>query len=50
MSRRHRDSDAHLKKIHMRPLGGTPEDMVRYIEAERQRWSAVIQASGVKID
>jgi hypothetical protein len=37
MSRRHRDSDAHLKKTHMRPLGGTPEDMVRYIEAERQR-------------
>ena len=44
------DIDAHLKKIHMRPLGGTPEDMVRYIEAERQRWSAVIQASGVKLD
>jgi tripartite-type tricarboxylate transporter receptor subunit TctC len=44
------DVDAHLKKIHMRPLGGTPEDMVRYIEAERQRWSAVIQASGVKLD
>jgi tripartite-type tricarboxylate transporter receptor subunit TctC len=42
--------EAQLKKIHLRPLGGTPGDMLRTIEAERQRWSAVIQASGVKLD
>ena len=44
------DVEAQLKKIHLRPLGGSPEDMLRYIEAERQRWSAVIQASGLKLD
>lgn len=44
------DVEAQLKKIHLRPLGGSQEDMLRYIEAERQRWSAVIQASGLKLD
>ena len=39
-----------LNKIHLRALGGTPEEMARYVEAERKRWAAVIQIAGVKLD
>ena len=44
------DVEAHLKKLHLRPLGGTPAEMRAYVEAERQRWAGVIQASGIKLD
>jgi tripartite-type tricarboxylate transporter receptor subunit TctC len=39
----------HLRKTHQQPLGGTPEEMTAYINAERQRWTEVIRSADVKL-
>lgn len=30
------------------PVGGTPEDMQRYLDTERARWGAVVQQAGIE--
>jgi tripartite-type tricarboxylate transporter receptor subunit TctC len=32
------------------PMGGTPEDVTRYIASESEKWSEVVRRAGVKID
>ena len=32
------------------PMGGTPEDVTRYIAAESSRWSDVVRSAGIKMD
>ena len=44
------DAKGHVKNLHLRPLGGTPADMRAFVEAERQRWASVIQASNIRLD
>jgi tripartite-type tricarboxylate transporter receptor subunit TctC len=39
----------HLRKTHQQPLGGTPEEMTAYMNAERQRWTEVIRSADVKL-
>ena len=37
-----------LHKWYMIPMGGTPQDMARFMSEERDRWGKVILASGAK--
>ena len=30
------------------PLGGTPEEFARFIDAELKKWAAVVAAAGIK--
>ena len=30
------------------PLGGTPEDFTRYVDSELRKWTAAVEAAGVK--
>jgi len=39
-----------LDKGYMTAVGGTPQDMDRFLKAERQRWGDVIRKSGTKIE
>lgn len=39
-----------LRTWYMTPVGGTPQEMDRFLKAERQRWGNVIRVSGTKID
>lgn len=39
-----------LHKWYMVPMGGTPQDMARFMSEERERWGNVIRASGAKVD
>jgi tripartite-type tricarboxylate transporter receptor subunit TctC len=39
-----------LDKWYMTAVGGAPEDMDRFLKAERERWGNVIRASGTKIE
>jgi tripartite-type tricarboxylate transporter receptor subunit TctC len=32
------------------PMGGTPEDVTRYIATESSRWSEVVRSAGIKMD
>jgi tripartite-type tricarboxylate transporter receptor subunit TctC len=41
---------AHLKKIHLYPLGGTPEEMAKLMAEEKVRWGNVIKTVGVTLD
>src|SRR5207244_1307146 len=36
--------------IGVEPMGGTPEDLARYLDAEIRKWAKVVQVSGAKID
>ena len=40
-----RDSFA---KLNMTPVGSTPEELALYVAAESRRWSAAVQAAGIK--
>jgi tripartite-type tricarboxylate transporter receptor subunit TctC len=31
-------------------IGGTPEDLAAYIKSEIPKWTAIIKASGAKLD
>lgn len=44
------DVRSRLHAWYMTPVGGTPQDMDRFLKAERQRWGNVIRISGTKID
>lgn len=37
-----------LKQQGMEPLGGTPEELARFIDAETQKWAAAAAAAGLK--
>jgi tripartite-type tricarboxylate transporter receptor subunit TctC len=39
-----------LQKWYMTAVGGTPQDMDRFLKAERERWGNVIRMSGAKIE
>src|SRR5579862_6373540 len=39
-----------LHQWYMVPMGGTPQDMQRFMSEERERWGSVIRASGAKVD
>jgi len=39
-----------LRKWYMVPIGGTPQDMERFMTEERERWGNVIRASGAKVE
>ena len=32
------------------PMGGTPEDVTRYLASEQARWAEVVKAAGIKMD
>jgi tripartite-type tricarboxylate transporter receptor subunit TctC len=36
--------------IGVEPLGGTPEQFAKYLDAEIRKWAKVVQVSGAKID
>jgi tripartite-type tricarboxylate transporter receptor subunit TctC len=44
------DVTERLDKWYMTPVGGTPQDMDRFLKAERERWGNVIRKSGTKIE
>jgi tripartite-type tricarboxylate transporter receptor subunit TctC len=37
-----------LEKMGYEPLGGTPEDFRRYVDAELKKWTAAAEAAGVR--
>jgi tripartite-type tricarboxylate transporter receptor subunit TctC len=37
-----------LEKMGYEPLGGTPEDFRRYVDAELRKWTEAAAAAGVK--
>ncbi len=39
-----------LIDIGVEPMGGTPQDFSRYLDAELKKWGEVVRASGAKID
>jgi tripartite-type tricarboxylate transporter receptor subunit TctC len=39
-----------LQDMSMVPAGGSPEDMAQFMREDRERWSAVIKASGARAD
>jgi len=39
-----------LADIGVEPLGGTPEQFVKYLDSEIKKWGAVVRVSGAKID
>ena len=39
-----------LQDMSMIPAGGSPEDMAQFMREDRERWSAVIKASGARAD
>jgi len=44
------DVTERLDKWYMTAVGGTPQDMDRFLKAERERWGKVIRTSGTKIE
>ncbi len=30
------------------PLGGTPDEFARFLDAERKRWTAVVESAGLR--
>jgi tripartite-type tricarboxylate transporter receptor subunit TctC len=41
---------ASLLKLGVRPAGGTPKEFEEFVATEMQKWSAVVQATGFKMD
>ncbi len=41
---------ARLQALGVEPMPGTPEQMARFAAAEREKWGAVIQRAGVRLD
>jgi hypothetical protein len=39
-----------LHEWYMTAVGGTPQDMDRFLKAERERWGNVVRTSGAKIE
>jgi tripartite-type tricarboxylate transporter receptor subunit TctC len=39
---------AQLQKMGYEPLGGTPQDFTRYVDAELRKWTAAVTAAGAK--
>ncbi|MCC6209410.1 MAG: hypothetical protein IT513_00040 [Burkholderiales bacterium] len=39
-----------LNKMSLEPVGGTPEEFLRKVREDRNRWAPVIKASGIKLD
>ena len=39
-----------MRKLGMTATGGTPEDLVAYVEQEREKWSSVIERAGIKLE
>ena len=39
---------AQFKKLGYEPLGGSPDDFRRYIDAELRKWTSAAQIAGVK--
>ncbi|PWS38056.1 ABC transporter substrate-binding protein [Falsiroseomonas bella] len=44
------DVQARFAELGARPVGGTPEDMRRFLRAEVDRWAEVVRRSGAKAD
>jgi tripartite-type tricarboxylate transporter receptor subunit TctC len=44
------DIRARLHSLYMTPVGNTPQEMDRFLKAERERWGNVIRVSGAKIE
>lgn len=39
---------AQFSKMHMQVVGGSLAEAKRYVAADRERWSAIIKAGGIK--
>jgi tripartite-type tricarboxylate transporter receptor subunit TctC len=39
-----------LKDLGAEPAPSTPEEFARFLTSERERWQAVVKASGARID
>jgi tripartite-type tricarboxylate transporter receptor subunit TctC len=44
------DTQAQLLQEGSVPLGGSPQQSAQHLQAEQQRWSAVVRESNVKLD
>ena len=44
------DVASRLREMSMFAVGGGPQEMAQFMKEERERWSAVIRASGAKVD
>jgi tripartite-type tricarboxylate transporter receptor subunit TctC len=44
------DVASRLREMSMFAVGGGPEEMAQFMKEERERWSAVIRASGAKVE
>jgi len=42
------DTVQRLSQMNADPIGGTPADMAKFIQQERERWSTVIRNTGIK--
>jgi tripartite-type tricarboxylate transporter receptor subunit TctC len=41
---------AHFAAVNMRPVGGTPQEMAAFVQAETRRWGEVIRAANISAD
>ena len=39
-----------LRSVGAEPVGSTPEEFARYIEAERQKWAEVVEEAGISVE
>ena len=47
---RKKDVSDRLKALGAEPVGGTPEQLGKFIADETRKWQQVVKASGAKID
>ena len=40
----------HLAKLNMRPIGGSPDEMAKFVQAETRRWKDVIRAANMSVN
>jgi tripartite-type tricarboxylate transporter receptor subunit TctC len=44
------DVQSHLRQMHLRAVGGSPQRMAEIVKADMERWTAVIRAANVTIE
>jgi tripartite-type tricarboxylate transporter receptor subunit TctC len=44
------EMQAHLKMLHLQPVGGTPQQMAEIVKSDTRRWGDVIRAAKVTIE
>jgi len=42
--------EAHFRELHLRRVGGSRADMAEFVNAERQRWDAVVRSANVTLE